>query len=290
MKFAVIGGDMRQAKLSELLRADGHTVSAFAIDKIRLEGGVVQTDHTKEAAEGADCVILPLPMSSEKGLISAPLSAGPHTTRETLSVLRPEQIICAGKIGAAEYELSGTLGLNLTDYLQREELAVLNAAAAAEGALQLIMEETAITVWRSKVLVLGFGRIARLLCHRLRGLGAAVTATARTYADLAWINAYGYEAIETGALDGKLGGFDAVVNTVPARVLGEARLRELKPGCLCLDLASKPGGLDFSAAAELGVKALWALGLPGEVAPVTSGAIIRDTVYNILREKGFVIP
>jgi dipicolinate synthase subunit A len=49
---------------------------------------------------------------------------------------------------------------------------------------------------------------------------------------------------------------------------------------------SVSGGLDFPAAAKLGIKAIWALSLPGEVAPVTSGAIIRDTIYNILREKG----
>ena len=29
MEFAIIGGDMRQAKLAELLAADGHAVSAF---------------------------------------------------------------------------------------------------------------------------------------------------------------------------------------------------------------------------------------------------------------------
>ena len=76
---------------------------------------------------------------------------------------------------------------------------------------------------------------------------------------------------------------------MPARVLGESRLSKLKHGCLCLDLASKPGGMDFSAASKLGVKAVWALSLPGEVAPVTSGAIIRDTIYNILKEKGVTL-
>ena len=137
--------------------------------------------------------------------------------------------------------------------------------------------------------MIGFGRIGKILCHRLRGLGAKVTATARNYADLAWIKAYGYEAEETGRIDDTLGQYDVVVNTVPARVLGEGRLSRLKRGCLCLDLASKPGGMDFSAASKLGVKAVWALSLPGEVAPVTSGAIIRDTILNILKEKGVTL-
>ena len=286
MKFAVIGGDMRQAKLAELLALDGHEVSAFAIDKIRLEGGVRTCELVKEAVSGTDCVVFPLPLASAEGLLNAPLSSGLHTTREVISVLEPGQTVCAGRVDEAAREAAGSAGIELIDYLDREELAVLNAVATAEGAIGLIMEETAVTIWRAKILVIGFGRIGKLLCHRLRGMGAEVTASARSYADLAWIEAYAYEKADTNSIETVLGDFDIVINTVPARVLGEKRLLMLKKGCLCLDLASKPGGLDFSAASKLGVRAMWALSLPGEVAPVTSGQIIRDTVYNILREKG----
>lgn len=289
MKFAVIGGDMRQAKLAELLAADGHTVSTFAIDKIRLEGSVAQKALIREAVDDAACVIMPLPVTSREGMLNAPLSGGLHTTREILSVLRSDQVLCAGRIDSATYEVADTIGITLIDYLEREELAVANAVAAAEGAVQLIMEETPITLCHANCIVIGFGRIGKLLCHRLRGLCANVTATARTYADIAWIKAYGYTAEDTGSIDASLGKYDIVVNTVPARVLGENRLSKLKHGCLCLDLASKPGGMDFSAASKLGVKAVWALSLPGEVAPVTSGAIIRDTIYNILKEKSINI-
>jgi dipicolinate synthase subunit A len=288
MKFAVIGGDMRQAKLAELLFGDGHETRVFALEKIRLPDGVRQEPTAKRAAEGADCVVLPLPLQSREGLLSAPLSGGLHTVREILSALSPAQLILTGRADDASRELLSSMGLGFSDYFEREELAVSNAAAAAEGAIGLIMQETPVTIWRSRILVVGFGRIGKLLCHRLRGLGADVTASARTQADLAWIRAFGYEALNTGELDGKLGKFDAVVSTVPARVLNEARLREVGQECLCLDLASKPGGLDFTAASKLGVRALWALSLPGEVAPTTSGEIIRDTVYNILREKGMI--
>ena len=44
--------------------------------------------------------------------------------------------------------------------------------------------------------------------------------------------------------------------------------------------------MDLDAASQLGVKVIWALSLPGKVAPVTSGKIIRDTIYNILNELG----
>ena len=51
-----------------------------------------------------------------------------------------------------------------------------------------------------------------------------------------------------------------------------------------LDLASKPGGVDLRAAGELGLTVIWALSLPGKVAPVTAGGAIRSTIYNMLHE------
>ena len=44
--------------------------------------------------------------------------------------------------------------------------------------------------------------------------------------------------------------------------------------------------LDFDAAARLGTRVIWALSLPGKVAPVTAGRSIKNTIYNILHELG----
>ena len=41
-------------------------------------------------------------------------------------------------------------------------------------------------------------------------------------------------------------------------------------------------GVDMDAAAALGVRVIWALSLPGKVAPVTSGRYIKDTIYHIM--------
>ena len=62
------------------------------------------------------------------------------------------------------------------------------------------------------------------------------------------------------------------------------QLLDLKEDCLVIDLASKPGGVNLKAAAQLGTKVIWALSLPGKAAPATSGRIIRDTIYHILQE------
>ena len=46
------------------------------------------------------------------------------------------------------------------------------------------------------------------------------------------------------ALDASIGEFPLIINTVPAVLLDEHKLRLLKPKAIVLDLASKPGGDD----------------------------------------------
>ncbi len=288
MNFAVIGGDMRQAKLAELLTEDGHLVNAFAVDKLKMEK-VTRKEKLSDAITDADCVILPLPAISSEGVINTPFSGTTLTTRQVFSLISPGQIVCAGKVNAGLRELAEWSGAELYDYFAREELTVANAATTAEGAVQIIMEETSRTLLGAKCLVVGYGRIGKLLAHRLQAMGAEVTVSARKCVDFAWIKAYGYRAENTEKLDGKLSKYDVIINTVPAKILDERKLVQISKRCLCLDLASKPGGIDFQAASRLGIHAVWALSLPGEVAPETAGMCIKDTIYNILREKGVEI-
>lgn len=237
-------------------------------------------------AEKADCVILPLTVTAGNGLLNTPLSLLEHPLAPILDQLSPHQFLCGGRIDQAVYTMAKERGLDIHDYFAREELAVANAVPTAEGALQLAMEHLPITIHSAKVLVIGFGRVGRLTAQRFQALGASVSVAVRKYDQLAWAQAMGFGGEHLAQLEGWLCGYDLIVNTVPARVLGREALEDVKPDCLILDLASKPGGVDLAAAGELGLTVVWALSLPGKVAPVTAGAAIRNTIYNMLREIG----
>lgn len=283
MNLWVIGGDLRQVKLAELLTDDGHWVQTYAMER-RPDLKTLPGSDTLRGVEYAECVILPLPVTVDDGILNAPLSDQKIPVKTVLDALTPGQIVCAGRVSPELAKYAEQRGLILRDYFAREELEIKNAVPTVEGAIQIAMEELPTTIFGTRVLVIGFGRLGKLLAYRLKGLGARVTVSARKYEDLAWIEAYGYWSEHTEQLDGWLGGYQLVINTVPARVLDGARLRDLDEGTLVIDLASKPGGVDFEAAAEQGVKVIWALSLPGKVAPVSSGKIIRDTIYHMLQE------
>lgn len=276
--FGVIGGDRRQAELARLLAADGNTVCTYGLDRWKPGG-----EGTLDRAASADAVILPLPLCRGDGVLNC--EEGPVPTIDLFRRLRPRQLVLAGQVKPAQRQEAAACGLSLEDYFLREELTVANAAATAEAAVQVAMERLDRTLLRMDCLVLGFGRIGKLLSHRLHGLGARVTATARRPEDLAWIRAFGWRALATGDLDGKLGQFGAVFNTVPSPVLDEPLLAQLPEDCLCVDLASVQG-IDLAAAERLGLPNVWARSLPGRMVPRTAAAVIRDAVYYILEERG----
>ena len=285
VKFALAGGDMRQARLAAMLARDGHRVYVSYMEKAgEIEG--VESVGLEEALAQADCVLLPLPALNGEGLLNTPLSDEKIAPAELLRLVPVHTPVFGGRLSRAFLEAAEELGLHTEDYFEREELKIANAAATAEGAVQIAMEETASMLCGARALVIGYGRIGKLLSAKLKALGAAVTVSARKPADLAWIKANGCEAVDTAALEPLLAKQELIFNTVPALVMDRRRLSLLKGDCVCIDLASRPGGLDFEAAAALGVKVIWALSLPGEVAPVSSGAAIRDTVYNLLAERG----
>lgn len=276
----VAGGDPRQAALAGLLADDGHGVHTFAMEQA--EG--VECEPSMAGADRADCVVLPLPAAGPDGKLNAPLSARPHGLEEVLDALHPGQLVCAGMAGEGLKCMARARGLVLKDYFAREELAVLNAVPTAEGAIQIAMEELPITLHDARVLIIGFGRLGKALAPRLRGLGARVWVCARRYEQRAAAEGMGLGSEGMERLADWLCSYDLVLNTVPAPVLGVEELAALKEGALVIDLASRPGGVNMDAASALGVRVIWALSLPGKVAPVTSGRYIKDTVYHIMEE------
>ena len=147
-----------------------------------------------------------------------------------------------GRYGAGNLrQTAARRGNTLHDYLQREELARMNAAITAEGAIQVAMENTEQALLGSRCLVVGYGRIGSQFRP---GAGLRVTATARQWKDLAQIRCDGMEALPTGQLERALSR-RAGLYTAPALVLPRERLALLPASAVVIDLASKPGGAGF---------------------------------------------
>ena len=167
-------------------------------------------------------------------------------------------------------------------YARSETYQIANAALTAEGAAALLRGERELS--GARVLILGWGRVGSLTGEALRKEGAAVTAAARRSESLAWAAARGFDTVDMAEMDARLGEFDVIVNTVPAPVLTEERIKAVRQDALLLELASAPGGIDAAAAREQGKRFLSAPGLPGRYAPARAARILRDAVYETVSE------
>ena len=121
-------------------------------------------------------------------------------------------------------------------------------------------------------------RLGKLLAKTLKAFECRIDVAARKEEDFAWIDAYGYKKVTYSSLDDKLSEYDVIFNTVPVLLLDEPMLEKINKDCLIIDLASKPGGIDFDKAKDLGIKTNWALGLPGKVAPKTAAKYMKRII------------
>ena len=287
-EFAVVGGDLRTIKLAKILAKEGNMVYTYGLEKaeeLKEIKNIIFCEKLIEAVKMVQVVIGPIPFSSDGININMPFSDGKLSIREFMHNLNAK-ILIAGTIAPDVYELANDEYIEIVDIMKREELAVLNTIATAEGAIEIAIANTNKILHGSNVLVLGFGRIGKVLARKLAGLSTKVTCAARKEEDLAWIKAYGHKGININQIDKNLSEFDVIINTVPQMILTAEKLGYVKQECLLIDLASNPGGIDKKVAKEKGLQLIWALALPGKVAPTTTAEFIKDTIYNILKEIG----
>jgi len=281
-KITIIGGDLRIVKLAEMLSNDGFEVYSFGLEKAeRLE--CFKCTTMEEAIRNSNIIISSLPLSSNGVTINSPFSDQKIEVKELIEHLQGKTFI-AGAIRQEVYQFAQGKDIKIIDMLKREDLSVLNAISTAEGAIQIAISETVKTLHGSNILILGFGRIGKILAKMLDGMGAHVACEARKNSDLAWIKAYGYDPIPLKDLDENLNRFDIILNTIPFVVIDQHNIDKIKKDALIIDLASNPGGVDKSEVKKHDIKFVWALSLPGKVAPVTSAQYIKETLYNVLEE------
>ena len=284
LKVAVIGGDKRSVLLCSLLWQDRHRVHSFALERAELPAEIPKAGCLQGCLYGADCVVLPTP-AEKNGLIHTPFAAQPLPVEELLAALWPGQLLIGGKLSRKLCMGAVEQGLQVADLMQRRSFTVGNAALTAEGAVEKLMSASPRSLWGSRVLVTGWGRVGKLLALRLQAMGAIVTVAARKEGDRAMARALMLAATDFERLPALLGSFDFVANTVPARVLPGELLARLRSDAVLLELASPPGGFDMEEAAALDLTALAAPGLPGLAAPYTAAELMKEAIDAIVRER-----
>ncbi len=255
-----IGGDNRSVFAMKELKSRGFSVSSYGLSK----------DDFGEISE-FDVIVLPVPTTKDRQTVFCPLSGKKILLSQIEKKAKDRLIISCG------YSFKNK---NNIDVLSLDGYAYKNAVPTAEGAIAFAIDNTDFTLWKSRVLVIGNGRVAKVLIERLKGFGCDLTVSARNDKDFSLLETENIKYTYTYSVNENLN-YDIIFNTVDATIF--ENLDNLK-GKLLIDLSSK-GCLDFDIAKANDIKAYKLPGLPGKVAPKTAGKILAETVVQTIKTQ-----
>lgn len=235
----------------------GHTAALkYAVDSLKQSNCIFAEKPGKHITH----LLLPVPSFESDGTIK-----GGGKLSQILEQLPQGITVIGGNLNHPDLKTYKTIDL-LTD----QAYIAHNANITAYCAVQLAMNTLPITLHGCPVLVIGWGRIGKCLSHLLKQLGANVTVATRSVETKALLPAFGYNTKDITEVDTEA--YRLIYNTAPAMIYPQCNGDAIK-----IDLASKPGlgGLDV----------IWARGLPGKIAPESSGNLIANTVIENLSRK-----
>ncbi|MGI6119505.1 MAG: dipicolinate synthase subunit DpsA [Desulfosporosinus sp.] len=283
IRLAVIGGDDRELYLIPELQKQGAYIVGVGFENASPIPGISLAPSLQDAVGQVDALLFPLFGADERGVVKAKYSDQPIIlNKEVLQAIPAHVPLFIGFARSALKSVAEKLGIQLVETLNHNEITILNSIPSAEGAIQMAMEATTITIHGSESFVLGLGRTGWSLARMLQGIGAHVTGVARKPSDLARAIEMGFKAVHFSDLEDEIGRAEIIFNTVPSLILDREMLKRVAQDVVIVDLASIPGGTDFEYAQMLGIKALLAPGLPGIVAPKTAGRILAQIYPQLI--------
>jgi dipicolinate synthase subunit A len=288
--IAVVGGDRREQEIARLAATTGAEVRAYGFPwpEKGIRDVTLASDPTA-ALKGANIALFPIPGISAAGALFAPSAPAPIVPdRAMLSGMRAPAHIILGWTNDALKAHCQALSIERHEYEWDVGLMLLRGPAIVEGLLKAIIENTEITIHKSRVCIVGQGTIGFLVTRYMIALGAYTHVAARNDIQRAAAHAAGAEAHLLEELEALTPQLDTIISTVPSQIVGRKILERLPQHALLVDLAAPPGGIDRDAAKDLGLKFVWARGM-GSRAPVTVGASqwsgIKKRIEAIYGEK-----
>lgn len=263
----ILGGDARNEQLCRLMETDGCPVRHLP--------ALPDGDTLQRVMQQADIVVLPTPVSRGEAL-TGDRSQTPWQT--VFPLFSPRQRVFGGGFSTAQRVSLQARAVRFTDFLDCAQFVRFNAALTAQGALRLLLENTAQYLPQQRVLIAGYGNVGQETAKWLCGVGCRCTVAARSASQRKRAENAGCGAIAPDEAKRTIGQFDVLVNTIPARWLDAKSLSGAKPGGVYLELAGAPFGTEKDAALQCGLCYIDGKGLPGRFCPQAAAEAMKHCI------------
>jgi dipicolinate synthase subunit A len=285
--FIFIGGDARQLEVIKSFIKMRANITLIGFDNLQTPlSGTMQKAFEPGVLSRADVVVLPVIGTDDKGEISSIFTSKTLIlTEEHMKALPNHATIFTGLARPYLKKLCNKYHISYVELMQRDDVAIYNSIPTVEGAIMMAIQNTDITIHSSNTLVLGLGRVGLTLARTLQAIGAHVKTGISNSADFARAFEMGVNPFYLHDLEEHAENAELIFNTIPAQVLTATVLARVRHDAVMIDIASKPGGIDYHYAEKRGLKAILCPSLPGIVAPKTAGRIIAATIRQLMMEE-----
>lgn len=290
MKYGILGGDFRNVELVKLLAKQKNIVYTYGLEKEiqKLESKNIIICDDIEELQDTNIVITAIPLSKDNININMPLNIyGKECKIDEALKIMEKKLVFTGSVSSEILRKFKLYNIEVLDIMKNEEFAVLNAIPTAEETIKIIISNTKKIIHNSNCLIMGYGRIGKVLAKKLNSLSVKVECLVSDNIEKTWCRAYGYNYIEFENIKNKselLKKYDIIINTIPKIILTDEP-KEIRKDTLIIDLASKPYGIDRNIVKQENLNFIEALGLPGKSAPITVAENMYEVIKNIVLEK-----
>ncbi len=228
--FLIAGGDRRMQATEAMLKKAGCTADRWGED-----------GDSTPVYQNYSCIVLPVPATADGKHLNCVFKQKPYIG-DILACMYSGQTLLGGMLPESICVLAEQKGVRAFDYARDEGFQQQNAYLTAEGAISLAVEKIPFSLWNSRCLVVGFGRIGKILSDYLKAMGASVSVAARHKDSLLLAKICGFQAVSMLDVQDCIAKSDVVFNTVPEQILD---LSVLSENAYYMELASKPYGAVF---------------------------------------------
>lgn len=285
MEVLVLGGDMRYLEIIEILSSK-YNVTLVGYKNTFINDSVKNIDIDSVDIGKYDIVILPINGVMDKYLINCRFNNNPiKIPRDFFVGSKKDVLIFSGIPTPCLDNMLEVSDRNCVYMMQDKEVIKKNAVPTVEGIIADVINNTLITLENSRVLVFGYGGVGSLLVKYLKMLGANVCVSIIKESDKALLDSSGisnFYSYNRDDLISAIGDNDIIINTVPKTVISENLIRFINPDAYVLDISSHPHGIDQEVLAEFFIKSKLYLGIPGKIAPKTSGKILCKKIIDVI--------
>lgn len=269
--ITIIGGDRRQTEMNKLLNRMGYTSRQV----------ISSADLICSEAERNDVIILPVPVTKDGVNVYSSNSSGEIKLNDVLTSLTEDNFVFGGGFPDTVCSYFTDEKISYFDYLRSDEFAEYNAYLTGIGALRLLFENTNEDIRFKKILITGFGRVARYTAKVLSDMGCDVCVTARNPLQLMQAECVGYGTVEFERKKFCLQMFDYIFNTVPEIIFDQEEAGYMKG--IYFELASAPFGVPKECFINKKEKHIYASALPGKYLAFSAAKKLAEITDRYLK-------